>query len=93
MGLVLFFTQASVLEVKINIPHRLHNSIIGPRGKLIRSVMEECGGVRIRFPASDSTSDEINIHGPKEDVERARSMLMEMRDKQVTFPTILFVCL
>ena len=42
--------QASIVEVTIKISHKQHNAIIGPKGKLIHSVMEECGGVRIHFP-------------------------------------------
>ena len=46
--------------------------------------MEECGGVRIRFPPNtDSKSDEVNLHGPKEDVERAKTHLLELANEQV----------
>ncbi len=67
----------------VTIPHRLHNSIIGPKGKLVRSVMDECGGVRIVFPSSESGSDKVKLHGPKEDVEKANIMLLELADEQV----------
>eukprot|EP00731_Ephydatia_muelleri_P015246 Em0008g966a len=45
--------------------------------------MDECGGVRIRFPNTDSKSDEVNLHGPKEDVERAKTHLLELANEQV----------
>ena len=68
----------------VQIPHRLHNAIIGPKGRLVRSVMEECGGVRIQFPsASESKTDDIKLHGPKEDVAKARAMLLELAGEQV----------
>lgn len=75
--------QASVVDVVVPISHKLHNAIIGPKGKLVRSVMNECGGVRIQFPPSDSKKDEVKLHGPKEDVERAKTMLLELANEQV----------
>ncbi len=75
--------QASIVDMTVTIPHHLHNSIIGPKGKLVRSVMDECGGVRIVFPSSESGSDKVKLHGPKEDVEKANSMLLELADEQV----------
>ena len=53
---------------KIAIPHWQQKGIIGPKGKVIRSVIEECSGVKIQLPSSGS-SDEISIHRPKEAVE------------------------
>ena len=45
--------------------------------------MSECGGVRIQFPPSGSKSDEVKLHGPQEDVERAKTMLLDLADDQV----------
>ena len=69
--------QASTVDVTITIPHKYHNAIIGPKGRLVRSVMDECG-VRIYFPSSSSKSDEVKLSGPPEDVERAKTILEEM---------------
>ena len=44
--------------------------------------MEECGGVRITFPPGDSKSDEVKLHGPRPDVEKAKAMLLECVDEQ-----------
>ena len=72
------------MDVSLSIPHRLHNAIIGPKGKLVQSVMTECGGVRIQFPpAGDSKRDEVKLHGPKDDVEKAQKMLLELKEEQV----------
>lgn len=68
---------ANIKEVSIEIPHRFHNSIIGAGGRLIRAIMEECGGVIIRFPPEGSNSDKVIIRGPKDDVEKARKQLLE----------------
>ena len=45
--------------------------------------MSECGGVRIQFPPSGSKSEEVKLHGPQEDVERAKTMLLDLADDQV----------
>ena len=45
--------------------------MIGPGGKLIQSIMAECGDVHIRFPAEGVDNDTITIRGTKEDVEKA----------------------
>ena len=73
-----------MVDTTISIPHRLHNAIIGPKGKLVRAVMEECGGVRIIFPPTDSKVDDIKLHGPKDDVDKAGRMLKELADEQVS---------
>ena len=80
---VCYYFQALVVDSMLSIPRQLHNAVIGPKGKLVRMVMDECGGVRITFPPSESKSDDIKLHGPKEDVEKARRMLQELADEQV----------
>ncbi|XP_025081209.1 vigilin-like [Pomacea canaliculata] len=69
---------ANIKEMTVEIPHRLHNSIIGSKGRLIRAIMEECGGVIIRFPPEGTTSDKVTIRGPKDDVENARKQLLDL---------------
>uniref|UniRef100_A0A8C1SJS0 Vigilin n=1 Tax=Cyprinus carpio TaxID=7962 RepID=A0A8C1SJS0_CYPCA len=44
---------ANLKEAEVSIPAKLHNSLIGSKGSLVRSVMEECGGVHIHFPAEE----------------------------------------
>ena len=75
--------QANITEVSIDIPHKLHNSMIGAKGRLIRAIMEECGGVIVHFPPEGSTSDKVVIRGPKDDVENARKQLTDMANEQV----------
>ena len=82
-GLKLAF-QANIKELTVNLPHKLHNSIIGAKGRLIRSIMEECGGVIIRFPAEGSTNDKVIIRGPAEDVEKAKKQLLDLSDHIVS---------
>ena len=70
--------------MSVDIPHKLHNSIIGAKGRLIRSIMEECGDVIIRFPPEGTTQDKVIIRGPKNDVENAKKQLMELANEKVS---------
>ncbi|XP_056325157.1 vigilin [Danio aesculapii] len=75
---------ASMKEVEVSIPAKLHNSLIGSKGSLVRSIMEDCGGVHIHFPAEGSGLDRVTIRGPAEEVERARKQLLQLaEEKQV----------
>ncbi|CAC5382186.1 Vigilin [Mytilus coruscus] len=73
---------ANIKEEKIEIPHNLHNSIIGAKGRLIRSIAQECGGVIIRFPQQGSTANTVTIRGPKNDVENAKKQLQELTNEK-----------
>ena len=75
--------QANVTQIEIQIPSKLHNAIIGAKGRLIRSVMEDCGGVSIKFPPEGSKSDKVLIRGPKDDVEKAKKQLLELASEKV----------
>jgi len=80
---------ANISEVTLDIPHQFHNSIIGAKGRLISSIMQECGGVIIRFPPEKNHSDKVIIRGPKDDVEKARKQLMELaNDKKESSFTV-----
>jgi len=70
--------MANVISVDLIIPAKIHNTMIGAGGKLIQSISDDCGGVAIKFPPSNSNSDKVTIRGPKEDVEKASKMLTEM---------------
>jgi predicted PilT family ATPase len=67
---------------EITIPPKYYNSIIGTRGKLISAIMDECGGVSIKFPTSDSKSDKVTIRGQKEGVEKAKAQLIELSNER-----------
>uniref|UniRef100_H2ZHB2 K Homology domain-containing protein n=1 Tax=Ciona savignyi TaxID=51511 RepID=H2ZHB2_CIOSA len=71
--------QANIVEELVNINPQLHNQLIGAKGRLIRSLMEDYGGnVQIHFPTGTSGSDKVTIRGPKEDVEKAKGQLMQI---------------
>lgn len=68
--------KANIVTEEVTIAPKYYNSLIGAGGKLIHSIMEECGGVLIKFPPADSDSDKVVIKGPIEDVEKAKQQLL-----------------
>ncbi|KAL3046382.1 hypothetical protein OYC64_004399 [Pagothenia borchgrevinki] len=75
---------ANMKEAEVAIPSKLHNSLIGSKGCLVRSIMEDCGGVHIHFPSEGSGSDKVTIRGPVEEVEKAKKQLLQLaEEKQV----------
>ncbi|KAK2586764.1 hypothetical protein KPH14_011792 [Odynerus spinipes] len=77
--------MANIVIDEIVIPPKFYNFLIGTGGKLIHSIMEDCGGVTIKFPTAESRSDKVSIRGPKEDVKKAKQQLLELtNEKQLT---------
>jgi len=74
--------MANVVSVDVIIPSKIHNMMIGAGGKLIQSISDDCGGVAIKFPAADANSDKVTIRGPKEDVEKAKKMLVDLSNER-----------
>ncbi|XP_061593529.1 high density lipoprotein binding protein a [Cololabis saira] len=75
---------ANITEMDVSIPSKLHNSLIGSKGRLVRSIMEECGGVHIHFPTEGSGIDKVTIRGPVEDVEKAKLQLLALAEEKQT---------
>ncbi|KAI1882721.1 hypothetical protein AGOR_G00237830 [Albula goreensis] len=75
---------ANITEMEVSIPSKLHNSLIGSKGRFVRSIMEECGGVHIHFPTEGSGIDTVTIRGPAEDVEKARKQLLSLAEEKQT---------
>ncbi|XP_055915832.1 vigilin isoform X1 [Eupeodes corollae] len=73
---------SDIVTEDVQISPKFYNSLIGAGGKLISSIMEECGGVSIKFPTSESKSDKVTIRGPKDDVEKAKSQLLELASER-----------
>lgn len=67
----------------MSIPSKLHNSLIGSKGRFVRSIMEECGGVHIHFPTEGSGIDKVTIRGPVEEVEKAKLQLLALAEEKV----------
>uniref|UniRef100_A0A3B3BWG0 Vigilin n=1 Tax=Oryzias melastigma TaxID=30732 RepID=A0A3B3BWG0_ORYME len=75
---------ANITEVDVSIPSKLHISLIGPKGRLVRAIMEECGGVHIHFPNEGSGVDKVTIRGPVEEVEKAKQQLLTLAEEKQT---------
>ncbi|KAG7514309.1 vigilin isoform X1 [Solea senegalensis] len=73
---------ANITEMEVSIPSKLHNSLIGTKGRLVRAIMEECGGVHIHFPSEGSGIDKVTIRGPVEDVEKAKQQLLGLAEEK-----------
>lgn len=74
--------MANIVTKEIMIPAKIHNTVIGAGGKLIQSIMSECGGVAIKFPENGSGSDKVTVRGPVDDVEKAIKLLRELSDEK-----------
>jgi len=74
--------MANITTKEIKIPAKIHNTVIGAGGKLIQSIMNECGGVAIKFPENGSGSDLVTVRGPVDDVEKAVKLLKELSDEK-----------
>lgn len=76
--------KANVSDITVDIPQKFHTSIIGAKGRLIKSISDECGRVQIRFPSENMPSDKVMIRGPKADVEKAKKQLLELANERVS---------
>jgi len=74
--------MANIVSKEMKIPAKIHNTVIGAGGKLIQSIMSECGGVTIKFPEANSGSDVVMIRGPADDVDKAFTKLQELSDEK-----------
>merc|ERR1719233_507199 len=74
--------MANIVSKEMKIPAKIHNTVIGAGGKLIQSIMSECGGVTIKFPEANSGSDVVMIRGPADDVDKAFNKLQELSDEK-----------
>jgi polyribonucleotide nucleotidyltransferase len=72
----------NIKEITVEVPHKLHTSMIGTKGHLIREIMVDCGGVQIRFPGENTTSDKVFIRGPKDEVEKAKKRLLDLANER-----------
>ncbi|KAL5252053.1 hypothetical protein ACHWQZ_G015010 [Mnemiopsis leidyi] len=67
-----------IYEEEIHIDPKLHNTLIGAKGRIIRSIIDESGSVQVRFPSADNPSEKVSIRGEKADVLKAKEKLLSM---------------
>jgi len=75
--------QANIVEVTVSIDAKFHNSLIGAKGRLVRSIIDGCNGVQIHFPTNQQHSDKVTLRGEPENVEKARQQLLELAKQKV----------
>lgn len=75
--------MGNIVDISVEIPQKLHPSLIGSKGCLIRAIQDDCGGVEIHFPAGPKQNDTVTIHGPKNDAEKARLQLLELTNEKM----------
>lgn len=51
---------ANIITEEVVIDPKFYNSLIGTGGKLIHSISDECGGVNIKFPTTESNNDKVS---------------------------------
>ncbi|GAV00143.1 hypothetical protein RvY_11033 [Ramazzottius varieornatus] len=71
---------ANAVEVKVQVPNKLHTHLIGKNGRTIKGIIQECGNVRIQLPKTGETSDIITVTGPKADADKAAALIRKMAD-------------
>ena len=65
-------------EEEIHVDPKLHNNLIGAKGRIIRSIIDESGSVQVSFPSADNPSEKITIRGEKVDVLKAKEKLLSL---------------
>ena len=67
----------------MNIDQKYHKYFVARRGKVLRDIADEFGGVTVSFPRIAEDSTVVRIKGPSECVEGAKAKLEELVDDQV----------
>ena len=76
--------MANVISVDLIIPAKIHNTMIGAGGKLIQSISDDCGGVAIKFPPSNSNSDKVKIFFKKMKSQLISNVLLVLNSTKKT---------
>jgi polyribonucleotide nucleotidyltransferase len=69
--------QANIVSETIEIDPKFHNAIIGAKGKVLKDIILQCGGVNVNFP-KEKGSSKVTVRGAREDVEKAKALLLEL---------------
>ena len=68
-----------VIEEVVSIDPKYHKHFVGGRGRIIKQISDEFGGILISFPRPNSKDsiDKVTLKGSKERVERAKQRILE----------------
>lgn len=78
--------QEQLVSVEVKIDNRVHNRIIGQKGKSVRKIMDDFK-VDIRFPR-DPTDDTVTITGSEDAVEDCEEHLLMLEEEYVSFKSV-----
>ena len=78
----IYCAQDQLVSIEVPIDHRVHNRIIGQKGKSVRKIMDEFK-VDIRFPR-DPNDDIVTITGPEDAVEDCEEHLLMLEEEYVS---------
>jgi hypothetical protein len=74
--------QVNIVSEVVEIDPKFHNAIIGAKGKVIKDIMAQNGGVNVTFP-KDKGSNKITIRGDRADVDKTKATLLELANEKV----------
>merc|ERR1719445_364352 len=79
--------MVNIVAKEIMIPAKIHNTVVGVGGKLIQSIMSECGGVSINFPENGFGSDKVTVCGPVDGGESSVKLLAKHKTRELEIDT------
>jgi len=65
----------AVLEFKVDT--RFLKNIVGKKGETLKKLNEEYDQVYIKIPTVESNSDIVVLRGPKEDIEKLKTYIVQ----------------
>lgn len=65
-------------EKDVIIDHRLHSTLIGPKGESIRELRNKYPLVNILIPNSSERNDVVKLRGPKDEVDKCHKQLLKL---------------
>ncbi len=74
--------QEQMVSIEVKLDHRIHNRIIGQKGKNVRKIMDEYN-VDIRFPRN-SNEDYVTITGSENAVDDCEEHLLMLEEEYVS---------
>ena len=75
----------------MNVDMKHHRHFVATRGKILRNIADEFGGVTISFPRSGVKSEKVVIKGSKDCVEAAKKKIADIVDDLVS--CVMLTCL
>jgi len=72
---------ANIVTETIDIDAKYHNAIIGAKGKVLKDIIQQSGGVAINFP-KEKGSAKVTLRGAREDVDKAKTLLLELANEK-----------